>query len=624
MDPDQTQGPVQGPPKPSDLELERIRLKAEIDALQALVAAPPDPNDKFSEARKMQAQQRLEKLNDDYRQVLIASKTPASATTDITRSDGSVWRIGPDNKPVQVLGPGGKPLGSNTVQTNTTDQYVVSVNQTTGALETVKNPNYVPPKPGQVTANTSDEFIVTMGPDGTLTPTKNPNYAPKPTALTANTTEKFIVRQNPDGTVTSVPNPNYNEKPTTIAGTAGTDTPFIMQQQPDGSLKQVANPNYVPKTPTAVSADTNSPFIVRQNPDGSVSQIPNPNYLNKPSTVTTDTSSPFIVQQRPDGTISQVVNPNYVKPKPTQIQNAGADQAYISIMDNEGKVTSVPNPSFQPKTQADIVSRVGQIQTLMQAKSAEVQAKVGKGNYSAEDALKEFNTWYDANVAPQQQLLQAAQEQVQFAQGQEIAKTRTNAFTAAHAGGTGAVDAFKALAGAHPMGQSPGFAAASAELAKGKIPTNVGDLAWKGPNPVDLYQQGTMNALKYIDPSAAAANGMPAPNLQGIDIGSAIGAKNYAPPGLQPAPDLPPSPATPMPSPPVPITPAGSGSLLPPGWAGTNLDPNVQASGGVPPGYPRLQPVGPPSWNQAMPNFGAPRNPWDMAPPYNPNQMIYG
>src|SRR5580765_1206372 len=229
MDPDQSQ-PTYGPPAPSTLEQERLRLKAEIDALQAIVSAPADPTDKQGEAKRQVAANRLDKLNDDYRQLIIAMKPGTTGTTnDVTRADGSVYRIGPDNKPVQILGPGGKPLGSNTVQTNTTDQFVVTVNQTTGALETVKNPNYVVPKPGQVSANTSDEFIVTMGPDGSLTPTRNPNYQPKPNQISANATDKFIVRQNPDGTVTSVPNPNYNEKPTTVAGTAGTDTQFILQ-----------------------------------------------------------------------------------------------------------------------------------------------------------------------------------------------------------------------------------------------------------------------------------------------------------------------------------------------------------------------------------------------------------
>src|SRR5215831_16484040 len=192
----------------SDLERERLRLYQEI---QQLTAKAADPN--ADAADKIIAQQRLDKLNDDYRQLLIALKTPASATDTITRSDGSVWRIDPNGKPTQVLAAGGKPLGTNTVQTNTTDQYVVTVNQTTGALDTVKNPNYVPPKPGQVSANTTDEFIVTMGPDGTLTPTKNPNYQPKPSQISANSTDQFIVRQNPDGTISSQPNPNSQAKP---------------------------------------------------------------------------------------------------------------------------------------------------------------------------------------------------------------------------------------------------------------------------------------------------------------------------------------------------------------------------------------------------------------------------
>jgi len=545
VDPEQQQQPPAQ--QPSELEQERQRLYAEIQRLNAL-SQQKDPDGTASEAA-LQANKRLEKLNDDYRQILIALKPAASATgtiNDVTRGDGSVWRIDAQGKPTQVLGPGGKALGSNNITTNTTDQYVVSVDQTDGHLITVKNPNYVAPKPGQVSANTSDPFIVQQNPDGTLNPVKNPNYQPKPTQVSANSTDQFIVQTMPDGTIQTNKNPNYQPKtPTVVGGTTGTDQQFIIKQNPDGSTTQVPNPNYVPKSPTGVSTSTDQPFIVRQKPDGTIENVPNPNYQPRPSTVTTSSESPFIVQQKPDGTMSQVPNPNYVPPKPTQV-TTGVDQPFVTTMGPDGKLVSQPNPSYQPKTLAQVQARIAQINQLAAAKSVEVQGKVGQGNYTADNALADFNGWYDKNVAPELGALKAAQDDAAFQRQKDEMAARTSAYTAASGAGRNYIDAFNAEK-TNRVGA--GFADAAAQIRPGGKPLSSADIAaavsYRAPNPTDIAPQAVDQALKYIDPRAAAAAGAPPPTVQNTDPAYWLDRTRYMPQG--------PPPGAPPGGPPPPV-----------------------------------------------------------------------
>jgi len=471
--------------------------------------------------------------------------TTASNIENITRPDGSVWRVDklkPDEPPQKILDAGGKPLGVNTVSTNTTDQYIVTVDQKTGELVPVFNPNYVPPKPGQISTNTTDQFIVRQDASGTLSTTANPNYVPpKASTIAPDTASKFIVQQQPDGTIKTIANPNYQAKtPTVVGSTADTSSQFILQQQPDGTLKQLPNPNYVPKTPTVVGTDTTSPFIVRQKADGSIEQIANPNYKPKPTTITTDTSSPYIVQQQPDGTMSQVVNPNYVAPKPTVVNTQGNEQ-YITTMDAQGKISTQPNPSFVPKSPAEIAARAQQIDQIAQAKKNELLTRSQSDpNYTNAQALSDFNTWYDQNVSPQIKVLDAAQQAAQQEQAKQIADMRTAAQAAATNAGTLGVNAFNALREARPVG--PGFGAAAAQIAQ-KSPFMKGlgadAFTWQGPNPVELAQQQQQNALKYIDPTMAQGAGVPPPNLQAAFTPDMLARDRYFPGGAPPPPAAP-------------------------------------------------------------------------------------
>lgn len=304
---------------------------------------------------------------------------------------------------------------------------------------------------------------------------------------------------------------------------------------------------------------------------------------------------------------------------------------YVQTNPNTGQVTFTPNQNFQPKTQADIAMRVGQIQSLMQQKGAEVQAKVGTNGFSHDDALNEFNQWYDQNVAPQQQALQAAQDEAAFARAKDQAAMRTSAFTAANAAGTQMTDAFKAMVAAHPV-TNPNFGAASAQLAKGQMPSNVSDLTYTAPNPMYAAALGTMNALKYIDPTAAAATGNPPPNLQSANIASMLGKPSYFAPGVPPpSGPAPAAAAPPTPAPGGPGTPNPSPGPGTPDWWNALMGrqqqsaaeqqiqarvPNPAAAAmpdwlrnGTPP-PPPSQPVAP-----AAPNFGAISpsfSPWDQ------------
>lgn len=214
------------------------------------------------------------------------------------------------------------------------------------------------------------------------------------------------------------------------------------------------------------------------------------------------------------------------------------------------------NKAYQPKTQAEIAARVGQIQQLMQQKGQEVQAKVGTNGFTHEQALQEFNSWYAQNVAPQQQSLQAAQDQAAFDRGTAQAATRTAAQTAALGAGNQQTTAFNAMVSANPVG--PGYAEAMDLIGKGKMPSGqqmANAFTYEAADPMAAAKQGTTDALKYIDPTAAQAAGLPPPNYNAIDINAAFAPSQYVPgAGMPPGPPggggAPPPPPPQAPPPP--------------------------------------------------------------------------
>lgn len=271
------------------------------------------------------------------------------------------------------------------------------------------------------------------------------------------------------------------------------------------------------------------------------------------------------------------------------------------------------NRAYQPKTQAEIAARVGQIQELMTRKGQEVQGKVGTNGYTAEDALKEFNQWYAQNVTPQQDSLQAAQEEAQFQRGQAQAATRQAAQQTALGAGTQQVSAFNAMVGANPVG--PGYAEVMDQVRQGKIPTGEqmkSAFTYQAPNPMDAARQGTMEALKYIDPTAAAATGAPPPNLPGIDIQKAFAPSQYMPGAGGPMAPMPPAPAAPAaPGRITDLGPPVPNPALAPGFQHPWLNPQPAPGFGNPTPQPIYQ-GGP-----MLGAFSAGANPWDYAPAYS-------
>jgi hypothetical protein len=72
-----------------------------------------------------------------------------------------------------------KPVGTFVGGGSTGDQYILSRDPTTGAVSQQPNPNYVAPRPSQLSADTTSPFITTMTSDGQMAQQPNPNFAPK-------------------------------------------------------------------------------------------------------------------------------------------------------------------------------------------------------------------------------------------------------------------------------------------------------------------------------------------------------------------------------------------------------------------------------------------------------------
>jgi hypothetical protein len=203
--------------------------------------------------------------------------------------------------------------------------------------------------------------------------------------------------------------------------------------------------------------------------------------------------------------------------------------------------------AYQPKTQAEIAARVGQINSLMTQKSQQVQSKVGQmvngKQFTADDALQEFNTWYGQQVAPQTDALKAAQDEAAFARGKDLATMRTSAATAANAAGTQTTNAFNALVAAKPMGDPAAIQAAAKDIAAGRVPSNMDQLGWKGPNPIALQQQAIAAAQKYLTPDNLGTGAAP------VNI-DALTRNPYTAPGVTVAQPMPfTGGATPTPQP---------------------------------------------------------------------------
>ena len=332
------------------------------------------------------------------------------------------------------------------------------------------------------------------------------------------------------------------------------------------------------------------------------------------------------------------------------------------------------NLAFEPKTQAQVAGRVGQIQALMAQKGQEIQGKVDRNEITAEQGLQQFNAWYDQNVTPQAGALQAAQETAAAEQARLEAATRTASLNQAQSAAAQAVNVAQTGAGMNYLNQ------ATSAMGGSGMPNweALNKVQFQTPDLKQTAQQATMEALKYIDPRAAAATGAPQPNLQGLDVNSMLDRTRYLPSGAAalpppgapgaPAPGPPqqmagggvngtgapiganpmaaamarmftppaPAPEAPAPAPPpAPVAAAPQPRLPVTGWGGApgfdqpnvapnptpgfGFDPSAMAGRGSVPGF-GFDPTNialqqyPPALPLSTQNW----NPWEMAPPYQP------
>src|SRR5262252_6032323 len=296
---------------------------------------------------------------------------------------------------------------------------------------------------------------------------------------------------------------------------------------------------------------------------------------------------------------------------------------YAQVDPNTGKVSFVDNPNYTPVTQAQVAARVGQLHNLMLQKGQEVQGKVGQfvdgKQYTAEDALRDFNTWHDQNIAPQQASLQAAQDDALLARAKDEASMRQQAYTAALGAGNQQVNAINARTNMNPVGA--GYADVMDMVRQGKMPTGEqmkSAFTYQAQDPTQVAQQATQNAYQQMLGSAASN----APNPQAIDIAAQLNRTNYGGPPGAPAPAGPGAPAAPGQT---------AGANFIPGWPGS--DPQLSGVRNPEPNAPRPLPsqfANPiytglaqgtsapgPQMPPQMPFGAIAANPWANAPNYS-------
>jgi len=224
-------------------------------------------------------------------------------------------------------------------------------------------------------------------------------------------------------------------------------------------------------------------------------------------------------------------------PVAPQVISTPADQPYITTIDADGNLTSVPNPAYQPKTQAEVAARVGQLQQQAIAQRDRLAQQVSGGVLTQDEAAQQFDQWWSTNVEPQKGSLEAAQRTAQQAeQRQQEEQARAN-FATAQTAGRQAADIYAATL---PYRVGPGFGAALNQLSgaysSGKAPPQM-DLAsavtFPVPNLNAMAEQATAQALAHISPTAAAIAGGPTPSIPQMapqfDVNQLLSRTSYAP-----------------------------------------------------------------------------------------------
>jgi hypothetical protein len=246
--------------------------------------------------------------------------------------------------------------------------------------------------------------------------------------------------------------------------------------------------------------------------------------------------------------------------KGPRVQDVGSGLNIYSQDPLSGRLTADPNANFIPKTQADVAARMGQLQVQAQQKKAElVQRGQMDPNFTPERQTAEWHSWWDQNIETQKQALQTATDMAAAEEERQAAATRTAAYTSANAAGTQAISAYNAQA---PRVAAPGFGAVASKLLGGGQLSPSDANAFIVPDVPDLQQQAhaaTMEALKYISPTAAQATGAPMPNYGRVDVAGGLNQLNY---GFNGAP----SPAVAAPVQAAAVVPQQQTTAMPNDW----------------------------------------------------------
>ena len=192
---------------------------------------------------------------------------------------------------------------------------------------------------------------------------------------------------------------------------------------------------------------------------------------------------------------------------------------------------NVKNPNWTPTATGD---RVRQLREIAAAKQQELSAKIGKNGYTAEQAQKDFDAYWDTQVEPRRQQLQFDQEQERRKAERDQAATNISALSTAQTAGQNAVSNYmnqqKYMVG-------PGFAQQAKEMSSaiqgGRIPSiNPEAYMYKGYDYNDLAQYYTAQALQHISPTAAAMLGTQPGALQatqGMDLNTMLNRTQFQP-----------------------------------------------------------------------------------------------
>src|SRR5499427_8023940 len=226
--------------------------------------------------------------------------------------------------------------------------------------------------------------------------------------------------------------------------------------------------------------------------------------------------------------------------QPTQV-NAPATSQFITTMDQDGNITTRPNPNYAPTTMAGIAGQQAALQQQARAQHDQINANLQNGVYgSGPDAQTKANAawadWWNQNSEPQKASLAQAQQQAQFEQQkQQQDLARANYATAQGAGQNAVSNYLSTMPYRVGPGYNQAFGQVANALAGGKMPGNIdmSQLTFKMPDLGQMSQQATAQALAHISPTAAQmANGSPTPSMfsqSPPDINSQLNMTNYAP-----------------------------------------------------------------------------------------------